>query len=108
MRVDQETASLALYQLEACPFCVKVRRAMKRLNLRIELRDIKRSEKFAAELKQNGGQDQVPCLRIPGAAGKDQWMYESDAIIEYLKKTLCPQRGLNEDSRFLHTVYRRN
>ena len=29
-RIDGQTARLKLYQYEACPFCVKVRRAMKR------------------------------------------------------------------------------
>jgi hypothetical protein len=28
--IDEQTTSLTLYQSEACPFCVKVRRAMKR------------------------------------------------------------------------------
>lgn len=35
--IDGQTASLILYQYHACPFCVKVRRAMKRQGLKIEL-----------------------------------------------------------------------
>ena len=35
-RIDQQTASLKLYQYAACPFCVKVRRAIKRQSLKIE------------------------------------------------------------------------
>nr|WP_239017376.1 glutaredoxin [Seongchinamella sediminis] len=49
--VDQQTAGLALYQYEACPFCVKVRRAMKRNGLNIETRDVKRSDSAREELQ---------------------------------------------------------
>ena len=34
--IDSQTALLTLYQYGACPFCVKVRRAMKRHGLNIE------------------------------------------------------------------------
>ncbi len=37
--LDEQLASLSLYQLPACPFCVKVRRAMKRNGFNIELKD---------------------------------------------------------------------
>jgi hypothetical protein len=40
--VDAQTAALTLYQYQACPFCVKVRRQMKRQSLTIGLRDVKR------------------------------------------------------------------
>lgn len=82
--IDAQTASLALYQYEACPFCVKVRRAMKRNALTIETRDVKRSETAREELLAGGGDLQVPCLRIEGEQGQVQWMFESKDIIEYL------------------------
>ena len=56
--LDQQTQTLTLYQYEACPFCVKVRRAL-------------------------GGKVQVPCLRIE-ENGQVQWLYESKSIIQYL------------------------
>lgn len=40
-RIDEKAKQYALYQFEACPFCVKVRRAMKRQSVNIELRDAK-------------------------------------------------------------------
>lgn len=85
--VDQQTAGLVLYHFEACPFCVKVRRHIRRLGLNIEMRDIKITRAYGDELKKEGGQWQAPCLRISaaaGSAGKDQWMYESDDINAYL------------------------
>ena len=77
--------SLSLYQYEACPFCVKVRRGMKKLGLDIELRDAK-DGKIEKELIEQGGQDQGPCLRIQKNDGSVQWMYESSDILEYLAK----------------------
>lgn len=40
-KVDEQATHYALYQFAACPFCVKVRRAMKRQSVTIELRDAK-------------------------------------------------------------------
>jgi glutaredoxin len=89
--VDAETAKLALYQYKACPFCVKVRRAMKRNGLSVETRDAKRSEQFKQELEQGGGQLKVPCLRIEEDNGEVRWMYESGDIIEYLAGRFSPE-----------------
>jgi len=84
-RIDGETSRLALYQFEACPFCVKTRRAMKRLSLNIETRDAKNDESHRAALLAGGGQIKVPCLRIAHDDGREEWMYESSDIIAYLQ-----------------------
>jgi len=83
-QIDAETKSLALYHYAACPFCVKVRRALKRNSLNIETRDAKRSEQFKQELLQGGGALKVPCLRVE-EGGEVKWMYESSDIISYLE-----------------------
>lgn len=83
--VDQQTASLALYQYEACPFCVKVRRAMKRLELNIPTHDIKRCDTSRDELLAGGGNLMVPCLRIDEGDDGIRWMYESKDIIKFLE-----------------------
>lgn len=83
--IDAQTGDLVLYQYKACPFCVKVRRAMKRQGLTIETRDVKRSDSAREELLNGGGDLQVPCLLVPAAEGSTQWIYESDAIIGYLE-----------------------
>lgn len=82
--VDVQTASLRLYQYEACPFCVKVRRAMKRQSLTIETRDVKRSNNARVELLAGAGNLKVPCLRIESDEGAISWMTESGDIINYL------------------------
>ena len=88
--IDTQTQKLALYQYAACPFCVKVRRAMKRNGLNIETRDAKRSEQAKEELVNGGGQLKVPCLRIEEDNGEVRWMYESGDIINYLEHRFSP------------------
>ena len=84
-QLDSRTRNLKLYQFEACPFCVKVRRSIKRLNLKIDLKDAKKPP-IAEELVQGGGELQTPCLRITDETGKSRWLYESDEIIRYLEE----------------------
>jgi len=83
-RIDAECRNLALYQFRTCPFCVKVRREMRRLSLNIELLDAQHSEQNRAALLQGGGKVMTPCLKITDAQGNSQWMYESAQIIQYL------------------------
>ena len=86
-QVEATLGQYALYQFHACPFCVKVRRVLQRLNLPIELRDAKAEGAFREELKQQGGAVKVPCLRIEKDDGAVEWMYESSDIIAYLEKS---------------------
>ena len=81
--VERATANLALYQFHACPFCVKVRRNLHRLNLPVQLRDAKNDAEHRQALEQHGGRIKVPCLRIE-ENGQSTWLYESKAIIAYL------------------------
>lgn len=83
-KVDQQTGRLALYQFKACPFCVKVRFAIKRLGLNIVTRDAQNNPQYKKELVEQGGEYMVPCLRIEKEDGTKQWMYESADIIRYL------------------------
>ncbi|HEX8952878.1 MAG TPA: glutathione S-transferase N-terminal domain-containing protein [Polyangia bacterium] len=83
-RVDAETAKLALYHFQACPFCRKVRRDIRLLGLHIEQRDIKQDPARRDELVAGGGKKQVPCLRIAEPDGAVRWLYESRDIGRYL------------------------
>ena len=83
--VDEITASMSMYQFKTCPFCVKVRRQLKRHALNIELRDAKGNPELKAELVREGGHHKVPCLRIEKSDNSVQWLYESSDIIAYLK-----------------------
>jgi glutaredoxin len=85
---DEKTQNFALYQFNACPFCVKVRRQIRRHALNIELRDARNDETHKQALIDGGGQHKVPCLRIQNVAGDDTWLYESNDIISYLGREL--------------------
>lgn len=88
-RIDDAARNLAVYQYRACPFCVKTRRAMRRLGIEVELRDAKSDPRWRDELLAEGGRLQVPCLRIPQADGSVQWLYESNDIIAYLEQIVA-------------------
>ena len=83
-RIDAECRDLALYQFKTCPFCVKVRREMRRLSLNIPLLDAQPDGPIRADLLRGGGKAVVPCLKITNAQGNTEWMYESAQIIQYL------------------------
>jgi glutaredoxin len=84
-QVNQAARSLTLYQFHACPFCVKTRRTLHRLNVPVALRDAKNNEQDRQTLLEQGGKIKVPCLRIE-ENGETTWMYESKVIIDYLDK----------------------
>lgn len=78
---------LELYQAEDCPYCEKVREKLMELgisyvnhNPRTASGDI-RNQQTLEEMKQIGGEDQVPFL-VDHRRGER--LYESDAIDEYL------------------------
>jgi glutaredoxin len=83
--VDRETQNVVLYQYKTCPFCIKVRQEMRRLSLNIERRDAQPAGQHRDDLVRGGGKAKVPCLKITDQAGNSQWLYESGAIIDYLR-----------------------
>ena len=83
--VAQAASGLALYQFHACPFCVKTRRTLHKLNVPVTLRDAKNDDQHRQALLEQGGKIQVPCLRIEDN-GQSTWLYESKAIIAYLNE----------------------
>ncbi len=84
-KVQEAVNGLSLYQLYACPFCVKTRRALHQLGVDIELRDIGKQREHREALSEQGGRVMVPCLRIE-EEGRVNWLYESNDIIAYLRE----------------------
>lgn len=76
------TANLELFFKPSCPYCHKVLSFMDANNIKLPLHDIEADEASRERLINEGGKRQVPCLFIDGTA-----LYESNDIIEYLKKT---------------------
>lgn len=82
-KINTRAEHLSLYQFNACPFCVKVRRSLHKLNVPVKLKDAK-VDTIGNELEKEGGKRKVPCLRIE-QDNQTQWMYESKDIITYLE-----------------------
>ncbi len=85
-QVDEEAKNLTLYQFKTCPFCIKVKRMIKRLSLNIEMLDAQYDSRVREELLSQGGKISVPCLKITNEQGETIWMYESSEINQYLKQ----------------------
>jgi glutaredoxin len=82
---DLQCQALTLYHYKTCPFCMKVRQEMARLSLNIQRIDAQPAGADRDELTREGGLTKVPCLKITDAAGKSQWLYDSDKIVSYLR-----------------------
>lgn len=82
--VNRLAEGLSLYQFYACPFCVKVRRTLRRLNIPVATVNAQQAESKQA-LLNGGGRVKVPCLKIV-EQGETKWLYDSNEIIDYLEK----------------------
>ncbi|MDX8390936.1 MAG: glutathione S-transferase N-terminal domain-containing protein [Mariprofundaceae bacterium] len=86
----EKSKSMSIYQYFACPFCIKTRRAVHRLNVPIQYRDAQlRNGEHREVLEREGGQIKVPCLRIDQGE-ETTWLYESNDIIHYLNQQFDP------------------
>ena len=85
VEVDRQCRDLVLYEFRTCPFCIKVRQQIRRLSLPIVRRNAQHAGPDRDDLVAGGGKAMVPCLRITDATGKVEWLYESTAIIGYLR-----------------------
>jgi hypothetical protein len=73
-----------LYHFWVSAHSTKTRRAIYDMGVHIPFKEILLDHQSYKELVEQGGKDQVPCLRID--QGKEtKWLYESDDIIAYLK-----------------------
>lgn len=82
--VDQECQALALYLSWRCPYGLKVKRTLTRLGLEIEERDVRLDPEHRRALEEQGGKFQTPCLHIDEPDGGERWLYDAEAIIDYL------------------------
>ena len=88
---DALAKNMSMYQYFACPFCIKTRRTVHRLNIPLEYRDAQvRGGEHRNTLEREGGQIKVPCLRIEDGQNTT-WLYESKDIIAYLNKAFDAQ-----------------
>lgn len=79
-----EADRLALYYSPTCPFCQRVMKAIARLGLDVEMRNVIEDSSRRDELIEARGRATVPVLRIQSPNGEVRWMPESLDIIHYL------------------------
>jgi len=84
-QVNEQAQQLRLYQFFACPFCIKTRRAIYKMNLPIEKLSASKGSPHRDDLLAGGGKIKTPCLRIENQDNVE-WLYESSEIIDYLQK----------------------
>ena len=85
-----ETANedrLALYYVATCPYCQRVMKAIARLGLDVEMRDVIADGRWRDELVEVRGRATVPVLWIQSPDHNVRWMPESRDIMQYLEKT---------------------
>ena len=76
-------SKLVLYKFDACPYCVRVKRAIEQLQCseQIEHRDTRLEPRWRGDLLARTGRTQVPCLFINGEP-----LFESLDIVAFLKQ----------------------
>jgi glutathione S-transferase len=84
-QIEEACAGLTLYHFSTCPFCWRVRLAIKKRGLPIRLVNVMTEPDARIDLMSRGGRLQVPCLHIKTERGS-HWLYESGDIVDWLKK----------------------
>jgi glutaredoxin len=93
--IDQQFSGFTLFHYPACPFCVKVRRVIKKYNLSLRLVDPRNCNTEMQDLMKGGGKLKVPCLRIQNNKEGTIWMYESSSIISFLESQIPEAQEIN-------------
>ena len=75
-----EPRMLALYKYNSCPYCQRVLKAIDRLGIAVEMRDIQQTHIHRSELRDRTGRTTTPCLFID-----DQPLFESLDIVAWLE-----------------------
>ncbi|MEM6996011.1 MAG: glutathione S-transferase N-terminal domain-containing protein [Myxococcota bacterium] len=78
-----DAPDLTLYQYASCPYCQRVRRALRDLELSVELRDTLADPDARAAVVEHTARGTVPVLHVAGEDG-GTWMPESADIVRYL------------------------
>ena len=84
--------SLKLYHFEACPYCEKVRSALRRMEVRYDSVEIDPADRSA--VREVSGQEKVPVL-VDG----ETVIQDSTRILRYLVKSYGGGRFLPDDDR---------
>lgn len=83
--IEAACSGLTLYHFPTCPFCWRVRLAIRKMGLPIRQVNAVSDPDARVDLMTRGGKLQVPCLHIRTDHGS-HWLYESDEIVAWLRQ----------------------
>lgn len=86
----RELRGLALYERRECPACIRARRLIRRWNVPLELRDIRKSQVHHDALLAGAGRICTPCLRVEEHGGV-RWISDAEEILGYLQGRFAPE-----------------
>ena len=89
--LDHEVRQMSLYCTPTCLFCLRVRFLIRKLSLKIQIKNVLTSMDAQRELLEQGGRSMVPCLCVQQSDGTRTWMYESADINHYLRQQFDPK-----------------
>lgn len=72
---------LTMYEFARCPFCIKVRRALKRKGVDYESVIVKKGSETAKMIEERMGTFMLPTINHG-----DVWMQESEDILKYVNE----------------------
>ncbi|MFB6154834.1 MAG: glutathione S-transferase N-terminal domain-containing protein [Haloferacaceae archaeon] len=78
-------ATIELYELQGCPFCIRVKRKLEDLGLDYESHYVPAPHGQRTEVRELSGQTGVPVIVDPDH--DVHGMYESADIVDYLEET---------------------
>lgn len=74
--------NITFYYRRTCPFCVYVKRFLTKNKITVNEKDISSDRSALKKLVNEGGKQQVPAITIANEAGKVEWIYESQDIVQ--------------------------
>jgi len=84
---DDLASRLTLFGHNTCIYCRDVNQVIEQLGLDIKIRNTFEYPEYKQDLLIGGGKTSVPCLKITFQYGKDLWLYDSIAIIDFLENS---------------------
>jgi len=88
-RVDRIAATLTLYTRNHCTECVHLLRQLKKLNVSITVKNIRRCHIYQKELLAAGQSTNIPCLRIEKGQ-QVRWISQADDIDRFFDQKFAP------------------
>ena len=82
-QLDSESRRMHLYFSQNSAASIRVKRFCDRVGLHVVEKDVERVNSYCNELLKEGGQPNIPCLRLE-LNGRTHWLYGPNEIVQFL------------------------